>query len=143
MLIYYLSAARFRPDFSNSLLSQALAFLQLSVPFRTFALLGILLRKSAHVIEYGLLAGFLCAGFREKDPSGWRLGRGLWCVCIAAAYSLTDELHQASVPGRNASLVDCGIDATGAAIAVALVYLSQKLLQRIRSRPTRELTSDS
>jgi VanZ family protein len=38
----------------------------------------------------------------------------------AAAYSLTDEFHQLFVPGRHASIADCAIDSTGAALAVLL-----------------------
>ena len=76
----------------------------------------------------------LYGGFGDRDPFRWRLRRASWCVFIAAAYSLTDEFHQAFVPGRNASLGDCGIDATGAAIAIALLYLGQQALQRIARR---------
>jgi VanZ family protein len=56
----------------------------------------------------------------------------LWCVFIAAAYSLTDEFHQMFVPGRHASLMDCGVDTTGAAIAVAIVCQGQRWFRRMR-----------
>ena len=50
--------------------------------------------------------------------SPWRLRRVLGCFLIAVVYSLTDEYHQSFVPGRNASLTDCGIDAIGAALGI-------------------------
>jgi VanZ family protein len=40
---------------------------------------------------------------------------------IAALYAVTDEIHQAFVPTRNASPVDVLIDAVGAAIAMLLL----------------------
>ncbi len=45
-----------------------------------------------------------------------------WCMGVASAYLLTDELHEVFSPGRHASPIDCGIDTTGAAIAIVLVY---------------------
>jgi VanZ family protein len=38
-------------------------------------------------------------------------------------YAMTDEFHQGFVAGRHPSLVDVGIDATGALIAVVVVSL--------------------
>ncbi len=46
---------------------------------------------------------------------------------IAAGYSLTDELHQWFVPGRGASLLDCGIDTSGAGIGMLVIYLRHRL----------------
>lgn len=136
MLIFYFSTRRFGLDFSDSLLTRVLAFLQFSVSSRTFAILSNRLRKTAHVIEYGFLAVSLYGAFGDRDPFRWRLRRALWCVFLAGAYSLTDEFHQTFVPGRTASLADCGIDATGAAIGVALLYLSQPALRIIVRRVT-------
>jgi VanZ family protein len=133
MLIFYFSTRRFGPDFSDSLLTRVLAFLQLSVSSKTFAILSARLRKTVHVIEYGVLAVSLYGACADRDPFRWRQRRALWCIFIAAAYSLTDEFHQAFVPGRNASLADYGIDAIGAAIAVALLYLGPQAL-RLRLR---------
>ena len=131
ILIFYFSTSRFGPDFSHSLLSRVLNFLQLSVSSRTFSILSARLRKAAHVIEYGILAVSLYGACGDREPFCWRLRRALRCVFIAAAYSLTDEFHQAFATGRTASLADCGIDTTGAAIGVALLYLSQQTLGRL------------
>jgi VanZ family protein len=48
---------------------------------------------------------------------------------VAGAYSLTDEFHQTFVPGRGPSLIDCGIDTTGAALG-ALVFYGRRLFAR-------------
>jgi len=134
MLVFYLSTARFGGDFSEWLLAQALTFSHVSVSSSTLHILNVLLRKGAHVIEYGTLAFLVYGSFADQNLFRWRLRRACWCVLIAAAYSLTDEFHQAFVPGRHASLADCGIDTAGAALAVAIVYQGREWLQGVGAR---------
>ena len=66
--------------------------------------------KLAHFTEYALL-GFL-------------LGRGTGNVplafALAALYGVSDEVHQAFVPGREASVFDWLADAAGALIGALL-----------------------
>ena len=72
----------------------------------------LILRKLAHMVEYGLL-WFLW----------WRaLGYGnpLVPAAIAIGYAVTDELHQTTVEGRHGSPLDVLIDSAGIALAYAL-----------------------
>jgi VanZ family protein len=142
MVIFYLSTSKFAPAFSQRLVAEALTVLHVSFRSRTVHVLDALLRKSAHLIEYGILAVLLYGSLANGSTFGWRLRRALWCVFIAGAYSLTDEFHQMFVPGRHASLMDCGVDAAGAAIAVAIVYQGQRWFRGIR-REDAEAESDS
>jgi len=66
--------------------------------------------KLAHLVEYALL-GFLL---------GRGTGRAALAFAVAALYGATDELHQAFVPGREASLFDWFADALGAALGARL-----------------------
>jgi VanZ family protein len=129
VLVFYLSTERFGPDFSRALVAQALSLLHISVSPRTFHILDTLLRKIAHMTEYGILAFLVYGSFAEQQPFRWRLRQAIWCIGIVGLYSLTDELHQRYVPGRNASLVDCGIDVAGAAIAVILIFEARRLFR--------------
>jgi len=122
-LIFYLSTGGFGSSFSECLLAQVLALLHVTVAPATFEVLHTLMRKSAHLTEYAILAMLLYGSQRDDHPFEWRPRRALACVAIAAAYSLTDEGHQIFVPGRSASLVDCGIDTTGATLGVLVYYL--------------------
>jgi VanZ family protein len=71
-----------------------------------------ILRKAAHMAEYGLL-WFLWQ--RALDtPTPWP------AVAITLAYAASDELHQSFVEGRHGTPVDVLIDAVGVAIAVAI-----------------------
>jgi len=76
-----------------------------------------ILRKGAHMTEYAILAMLL-----------WRaIGSELAALALAIAYAVTDELHQAFVPGRHASPVDVAIDGVGAAIGlVVLLWLKRR-----------------
>jgi VanZ family protein len=91
--------------------------------------LDTLAKKAAHATEYAVLALLL---LRALDPQ--RIGRGRPFLAAAAAllavlYALSDELHQALVPGRHPAATDVLIDAAGAALAVILVprLLGQRL----------------
>lgn len=71
-----------------------------------------LIKKLSHVIAYGILAVLLMRALL--------LGRCtmnqafLAAIAITLAYALSDEFHQAAVPGRNSSLMDIGFDLLGA-----------------------------
>jgi VanZ family protein len=72
----------------------------------------LILRKAAHMAEYGLL-WFLW--YRALE-----LGSPLPAVAITLAYAASDEFHQTFVEGRHGTPVDVLIDAAGVAIAVAI-----------------------
>lgn len=69
----------------------------------------LLLKKGAHLGAYALL-GWLYA-------RGWP-GRPAWAWVAALFYAVSDEVHQAFVPGRHPWAVDVLIDALGAALGI-------------------------
>ena len=71
----------------------------------------IFTRKLAHAAEYAVLAVLL---WRALE-SGWA---AFW---LAVAYAITDEIHQAFVPGRHMSPLDVAVDAAGAAVGLLFV----------------------
>jgi VanZ family protein len=84
-----------------------------------------LVKKGAHAAGYALLALAFMRAFRSHSLSARRTAR-LAFAC-AMAYALTDELHQAFVPGRHASALDIALDATG---AVTAILIGSRLLAR-------------
>jgi VanZ family protein len=129
VVVFYLSTERFGSNFSGGLVAHALTLLHIGVSPRTFHVLDVLLRKTAHITEYGILASLVYGSFAEQQPFRWRLRQAMWCIGIVGLYSLTDEFHQRFVPGRNASLVDCGIDVAGAAIALIIIFEACRFLR--------------
>jgi VanZ family protein len=70
----------------------------------------LVLRKLAHAAEYAVLGVLLLRA----------IGRPGAAFALATLYAATDEIHQAFVRGRQASLLDLAIDAAGAAVGIAL-----------------------
>ncbi|NPV66971.1 MAG: VanZ family protein [Anaerolineae bacterium] len=73
-----------------------------------------LIKKSAHMIAYGVLALLLARALVAWGVTARRAA--ILAVLLALAYALLDEAHQALVPGRHASLTDIGLDAAGASL---------------------------
>jgi VanZ family protein len=126
-LIFYLSSQTFSPNFSRGLLVWTLQLLHLRVSAGTFRLLHAYLRGLAHVTEYAIFALLLYGFPGGKFAGGWQSRRALFCILVAAAYSLTDEFHQLFVPGRHASLFDCGLDTIGATLAMLGLYIREQM----------------
>jgi VanZ family protein len=69
-----------------------------------------ILRKGAHITEYGILGALL---YRA-------LGVEVLALAVGVAYAATDEFHQHFVRGRHASPIDVGIDAVGLSLGMLL-----------------------
>jgi len=75
-----------------------------------------LLRKTAHVVEYAVLAGLWWRALAARRSPGWRGALGL-CVLTSAL----DEIHQSTTLTRTGSVADVILDsAAAAAVLMAL-----------------------
>lgn len=70
----------------------------------------LVLRKLAHMAEYAVLGALLLRA----------TGRAGLAVALGTLYAVSDEIHQAFVPGRMGSPLDVAIDAVGVACGVLL-----------------------
>lgn len=86
-----------------------------------------LIRKMAHMAEFGLLAVFSWITLRTGGDSLFKkntyFNSFLAVLLFASFYAFTDELHQFFVPGRNASVLDWLFDSLGALTALWIVHL--------------------
>ena len=94
----------------------------------------ITIRKFAHVVEYAVLSVLWLHAFKQGRPGrSWRAALGALIVCFV--YASLDELHQAFVVTRTASLQDVGIDSFGAILGQSLWALfSRKTLSTIQAK---------
>lgn len=82
-----------------------------------------LVRKTAHLTEYAILAMLIFRALRSTAPLLFVRRRGRrWAPALAlaialglsAVYAATDEFHQSFIPGREACVRDVLIDSSGA-----------------------------
>ncbi len=88
-----------------------------------YMLLGVDIRKLAHIFLYFILGVFTSLMFKawlkNKKIYASVICSILFCF-IAAAF---DEWHQSFVPGRTGAFTDILIDAIGFTISIAMFYL--------------------
>jgi VanZ family protein len=95
----------------------------------TAATLNFLMRKAAHLTEYGILSALMFRALRGEQRSWsmrWAIGAIVFAMCIATI----DEIHQSFVPSRTGTWHDVLLDSAGAAIAQILIRAAQVLLFR-------------
>lgn len=128
------TAARALSLWSPPLLVMALIFAGSSIPSDGVdrGVAGLIAAKAIHFSEYFVLLLALWRALASTLAPRFAVAVAL-VACVV--YAGSDELHQRSVEGRNASAVDVAIDATGAATAAAL-------LLRLRGRSSRRRGRD-
>jgi VanZ family protein len=75
--------------------------------------------KVIHFIEYGVFAVLLLRATRSP----------LISLLIAAAYGVSDELHQSFTPGRDCSAFDALADCIGAGLVCGVAVLRNRKLR--------------
>lgn len=83
----------------------------------------LVIAKSAHITEYFILALLLLRALKINKFSGNK--KLLIGAALAVVYACADEWHQIYVIGRNASIIDVGIDSIGVFLAVLWIKYSK------------------
>ncbi|MFQ5598190.1 MAG: VanZ family protein [Nitrospiria bacterium] len=105
-------------------------FIYPAISRNELALVLMLIRKSAHLFEYGVLS-ILWFSVLGQGGGRWIRSPALMSFLLAAAYAFVDELHHAFVRSRTGSFTDVGIDAIGALLGLII----WKGLQKLKSSP--------
>jgi VanZ family protein len=86
-----------------------------------FGLWDTLVKKSGHVLGYGLLALSYWRALFFRRERGWLA----WLLTVL--YALSDEFHQSFVAGRHASLLDVFLfDNLGALLGMGMFHLIKR-----------------
>lgn len=91
------------------------------------------IRKAAHVTEYAILG--LLVWRALPNPSATNRHRWLWsqagvALLVVALYAVSDEIHQAFVPTRQASVWDVVLDTTGGAFGLLFLWFTGRWRKR-------------
>jgi len=105
-LIFILSTSAFTAANTARIIDPILRWLFPALTAASVDVCHNLIRKAAHFTEYGVLFWLLVRGPMVRRP--------YLALMLCVVYALTDEGHQAFVPGRTASLYDVALDSTGA-----------------------------
>ena len=81
-------------------------------------LLSVIIRKIAHVTAYAVLGALIVWAFSVHRRVTRRLI--LLSIIVAGVYAISDEIHQAFIPGRSAEVRDVLFDTIGAMIGASL-----------------------
>jgi VanZ family protein len=96
----------------------------------------MVIRKGAHLAEYGLLALFTLSALRASSRAAMLRLAGLalvWVLAIAAC----DEARQSFSATRTGSAWDVGLDVSGGVLALALAIAYTRVMQLRRAAPER------
>jgi VanZ family protein len=130
VMIFDLSRAPFSSSSSARFISIVLDWLSVSILPQNLGLLNNLLRKSAHLTEYAVLAVLLYNFLNPAGDPSWSRKAAFCTLLACGCYSLADEFHQLFVPGRHASLFDCVVDTTGAFLGLFVLSHAITVLRR-------------
>jgi len=100
--------------------------------------LDILLRKTAHMVEFGILACLIfCAIINSMKIEPFRAYS--WSGFLSIIYAITDEFHQSFVPARSPGITDVLIDSAGVLFALFIIWKAygkkNEPLKNIRKTP--------
>lgn len=78
-----------------------------------------------HMFEFGILGFLLYTSFKINKNT--QRNAFILAVSVAILYGISDEIHQAFVPGRVSDLVDVLADSIGAIVAITIVNSRMKI----------------
>ncbi len=142
MFISWFSTGAFSAQSTNSYIDPVLRYFFGELSPEMFRFAHSIIRKSAHFIEYGVLAVLLC---RALTPPGERptATTVVRTVIYCATYACLDELHQLFVPKRTGSLYDSMIDTVGAIAGTSLFLVWRRSARAPDEAPARAPTEIS
>jgi VanZ family protein len=117
--ITWFSTGAFSARSTNAYIDPALRYFFGNLSAEQLALAHAVIRKTAHFIEYAVLALLISRAITVPGarPSPGPLVRTLF---YCALYAVADELHQTFETTRTGSAADVALDALGAAAGVLL-----------------------
>ncbi|MDO8971995.1 MAG: VanZ family protein [Saprospiraceae bacterium] len=120
---YYLILKRWGP----AILVMSLIFIASSIPSEKMPNMGpndLLFKKGGHMSGYALLFITIYHGLGGNEKSH------LFLALVGSfVFALSDEFHQSFVAGRNATMVDVGIDMIGSTVCMGMVRYFRRMRQ--------------
>jgi VanZ family protein len=121
-VIYFNSTDFMSAEHTSRIIEPFLRWLRPGISPEAIEQVQFLVRKAAHLIEYAILAMFLCrAIIRGTNPERKRAILYVYVWLAATLVAASDEYHQSFVPSRGAAWGDVLIDSGGAIFGLLVV----------------------
>ena len=111
---------------------------------------NLIIRKTGHVVGYGLLGATLYRAFRGTfeqlpSPGKWHIRFALFAVFATFLVASADEIHQMHLSSRTGSWWDVLLDTSAATVAQVVVYwyLRRRTAQNSQPTATTTVTANS
>ena len=99
---------------------------------------------AGHLFLYAVLAALLQAGLWSwRRGAARRLEWAMVMAALATLYGVSDELHQSTVIGRSASIMDALVNLAGAVIAAGTMSFLAKVLLKVTAKHPGETTVEA
>ncbi len=89
--------------------------------------------KSLHLVEYGILGALFYIAISKTTKLSKSIAIPLSAL-LCGLYGITDEIHQAFVPGRSARAMDVLADVVGGLLGAAFLFYWAKIFGRRAER---------
>ena len=124
-LIFSASSDSMSFQHTSRIIAPLLHWLFPAISDATVHLVVVLVRKAAHLSEYGVLALLVWRLVRRLSANTtgvWRWPDLVKTMLVVLVYAASDEFHQRFVPSRQASIQDVAIDTAGGFLALLLLW---------------------
>lgn len=111
--IFFFSTDEFSSSHTSQILTPLLNWLSPGISPEEIEIVHGVVRKLGHWFEYFILSALLLRVLLNENSREPPLRNFLWTLLVIFLYAAGDELHQAFVPSRTASLYDVMIDFGG------------------------------
>ena len=125
LLIFGLSTNAGAPRNTSRIIGPIVRWLVPGISDEALGRVVLVVRKTAHVTEYAVLA-LLCWRARRKPMRGdtrpWRWPDAGFAFALAVLFAASDEWHQSFVPSREGAVRDVFIDSAGAGLGLLALW---------------------
>jgi VanZ family protein len=131
--IFFVSADSASVSRSSQLIGPLVRWLLPDISDAALGGVVLAIRKLAHVTEYAFCAILLWRALRQhtsRDTRPWTRREAWLAWALAAAYAVTDEIHQCFVPGRQGAVADVLLDSIGAALGLLALWAAGRWSKR-------------
>jgi len=125
-VIFSASSDRMSFTHSSRIIAPILRWLLPNISDQSLHAVVFAVRKAAHVTEYAILALLVWRALQKPNagnPRPWHWSHARSALIVVALYATSDEIHQAFVPTRQASVWDVLLDTLGGALGLLFLWI--------------------